>query len=198
MDKEIKILITGTDMNAYYMSRCYFELTGKKADTIGNRAIPYTSISNPIVIKDFNNKDVFLKSLMDYGEKNKDYKILLVATSDLYVRLISESKGLLEKYYVFNYPEINIVNNLLIKENFYNIYKDRGLDMPKTYIYHCNQNDNIDMLKKYFREYPLIVKPSDGVEYHKLDSEGLAKVYKVKSEEELEKVITKIELAKYN
>ena len=58
-EDNIKVLIIGTDINAYYMSRCYHELTGKKADIIGNRAIPYTSISNPIVIKDFNNKENF-------------------------------------------------------------------------------------------------------------------------------------------
>ena len=48
MDDKIKVLIMGTDINAYYMSRCYHELTGKKADIIGNRAMPYTDISNSI------------------------------------------------------------------------------------------------------------------------------------------------------
>ena len=31
---ETKVLIIGTDINAYYMSRCYHEITGKKADII--------------------------------------------------------------------------------------------------------------------------------------------------------------------
>ena len=52
MEENIKVLILGTDINSYYMSRCYHELTGKKADTIGNRAIPYTNITNPIIVKD--------------------------------------------------------------------------------------------------------------------------------------------------
>lgn len=195
---EIKVLIIGTDINAYYMSRCYHEITGKKADIIGNRAIPYTSISNPIIVNDFNNKENFKKALIKYGEKNKEYNILLIATSDLYVKMVSEEKGLLEKYYVFNYPDIELVNNLLIKEKFYSIYENMGLDMPKTYIYPCNKNESIQKIKDYFKEYPIIIKPSDGVEYHKLDGEGLAKVYKAHSEEELEKIIKKIENAGYN
>ena len=195
---ETKVLIIGTDINAYYMSRCYHEITGKKADIIGNRAIPYTSISNPIIVNDFNNKENFKKALIKYGEKNKEYNILLIATSDLYVKMVSEEKGLLEKYYVFNYPDIELVNNLLIKEKFYSIYKNMGLDMPKTYIYPCNKNESIQKIKDYFKEYPIIIKPSDGVEYHKLDGEGLAKVYKAHSEEELEKIIKKIENAGYN
>lgn len=193
-----KVLIIGTDINAYYMSRCYHEITGKKADIIGNRAIPYTSISNPIIVNDFNNKENFKKALIEYGEKNKEYNILLIATSDLYVKMVSEEKGLLEKYYVFNYPDIELVNNLLIKEKFYSIYENMGLDMPKTYIYPCNKNESIQKIKDYFKEYPIIIKPSDGVEYHKLDGEGLAKVYKAHSEEELEKIIKKIENAGYN
>ena len=92
MENDIKVLIIGTDINSYYMSRCYHELTGKKADIIGNRAIPYTSISNAIVIKDFNNKENFINALIEYGEKNKKYKILLIATSDLYVKMVSEEK----------------------------------------------------------------------------------------------------------
>ena len=51
MYNDIKVLIIGTDINAYYMSRCYHELTGKKADTMGNRSIPYTKISNPKSLK---------------------------------------------------------------------------------------------------------------------------------------------------
>lgn len=198
MEKNIKVLIIGTDINAYYMSRCYHELTGRKADIIGNRAIPYTAISNAIVVKEFNNKENFRKALKEYGENNKKYTILLIATSDLYVKMVAEEKSLLEKYYVFNYPDINIVNNLLIKEKFYDIYKDTGIDMPKTYIYPCNKREDINKIKKYFEEYPIIIKPSDGVEYHKLDGEGLAKVYKVNTEEELEKIIRKIERAGYH
>lgn len=198
MDDKIKVLIMGTDINAYYMSRCYHELTGKKADIIGNRAMPYTDISNSIIIKDFNNKENFIKALTEYGEKNKDYEILLIATSDLYVKLVAEEKSLLEKYYVFNYPDIELVNNLLVKEKFYDIYKDMGLDIPKTYIYPCNKNEDINKIKKYFNEYPIIIKPSDGVEYHSLDDTTLAKVYKIHSEEELEKIIKKIENAGYN
>lgn len=197
MEEKIKVLIIGTDINAYYMSRCYHELTGKKADTIGIRAIPYTKISNPIIIKDFNNKENFRKALIEYGEKNKEYKILLIATSDLYVKMVAEEREILEKYFIFNYPDINIVNNLLVKEVFYEVYKNMGIDMPETHIYKCNQNDDINKIKERFKEYPIIIKPSDGVEYHSLET-VLDKVYKVYNEEELKNVILKIENAGYN
>lgn len=201
MYKDIKVLIIGTDINAYYMSRCYHELTGKKADLIGKAPMAFTSVSNITNVRIEENlwdSKVFVNILIDYAKKQKgNKKILLVGTNDNYVKLIAENKSLLEKYYVFNYPDINIINNLLVKETFYETYKDMGLDMPDTLIYKCNQNDDVNKIKTYFKEYPIIIKPSDGVEYHHLE-ETLDKVYKAKNEEELEKIIIKIEKAGYN
>ena len=200
MDNNIKVLIIGTDINAYYMARCYHELTGRKADLIGKANMAFTSVSKITNIQIEDNlwdNDTFVKVLLNYAEKNKNSRILLIGTNDNYVKLISENKKILEKYYIFNYPDIEIVNNLLIKEKFYTKYKDMGLDMPLTYFYKCNQNDNIENVKKYFKEYPIIIKPSDGVEYHHLD-EVLDKVYKVYNDEKLEEVIKKIENAGYN
>lgn len=200
MDNNIKVLIIGTDINAYYMSRCYHELTGQKADLIGKANMAFTSVSkitNIQIEPNLWDNDTFVKVLLDYAEKNKNKKILLIGTNDNYVKLISENKKILEKYYIFNYPDIEIVNNLLIKENFYTKYNNMGLDMPLTYFYKCNQNDSLEKVKEYFKEYPIIIKPSDGVEYHHLE-EVLDKVYKVYNEKKLEEVIKKIEKAGYN
>ena len=200
MYKDIKVLIIGTDINAYYMSRCYHELTGKKADLIGKAPMAFTSVSNITNVKIEENlwdSQVFVDTLINYAKNQKNNeKILLIGTNDNYVKLISENKSLLEKYYVFNYPDISIVNNLLVKETFYETYKNMGLDMAETYIYKCNQNDDIGKIKNHFNEYPIIIKPSDGVAYHHLE-ETLDKVYKAKNEEELEKIILRIEKAGY-
>lgn len=201
MEKNINVLIIGTDINAYYMARCYHELTGKKVDLIGKAPMAFTSVSkitNIQIEENLWDNDTFVNTLINYAKNRKiKNKILLIGTNDNYVKLIAENKSLLEKYYVFNYPDINIINNLLIKEKFYDIYKNMGLDMPETLIYKCNQNDDINRIKEQFKEYPIIIKPSDGVEYHHL-KECLDKVYKVYNEEELEKVILKIEKAGYN
>ena len=202
MKDQIKVLIIGTDINSYYMSRCYHELTGKKADIIGKEPMAFTSLSKIInniqIENNLWDKKVFVNTLINYAKKNKGKdKILLIGTNDNYVKLIAENKKELEEYFVFNYPDIQIINQLLMKEKFYENYKNMGLDMPKTMLYHCNQNDNIQKIKEKFKEYPIIIKPSDGVEYHKLDI-VLDKVYKVYSETELETVIKKIEQAGYN
>lgn len=198
---DIKLLIIGTDINAYYMARCYNELTGKKVDLIGKTVLSFTSVSditNVIIYKNLGNVDDFADILINYA-KTKGYKkkILLVVTSDDYVKLVMENKDSLSEYYVFNYPDIDVVNSLLLKEIFYEKYKDMGLDMPKTYIYECNNDkDYIKKIREIFKEYPLIIKPSNGVEYHKLDI-VLDKVYKAYNEKELMGIICKIEESGY-
>lgn len=199
---DVNILIIGTDINAYYMARCYHELTGKKVDLIGKAEMAFTKfskITNVSVCQDLWDSEVFANTLINYAkEKKYKEKILLVATNDTYVKLVAENKNKLSKYYEFNYPDIEIVNSLLVKEVFYEKYKDMGLDMPKTYIYKCNRNKkDVNNISKNFSEYPLIIKPSDGVEYHKLDV-TLDKVYKVYNEEELKNTIRTIEGAGYN
>ena len=77
MDNDIKVLIIGTDINAYYMARCYHELTGKNADLIGKENMAFTSVSkitNIQIEPNLWDNDTFVKVLLDYAENNKDFK----------------------------------------------------------------------------------------------------------------------------
>lgn len=75
--KDFRALIIGTDINAYYLARCYYEYTGKKADMlglIGKNIKPYsytryTKILNMEYVEDFWQEEVFLKKLDEYYEK---------------------------------------------------------------------------------------------------------------------------------
>lgn len=195
-----KVVILGTDINAYYMARNFHEAYGIKAHLIGKAAMNFTSLSNILTLElheDLWNPKSFKDILKNYGEANKEEKIVLVASNDHYVRLIVENKKFLEKYYIFNYPNEEIMNNLLVKDRFYEFVKDYDLDIPKTYMYTCNSDKlNLKELKKFV--YPLILKPGDGVKYYEHEFEGQAKVYKVKKKKELEEVISKIEASGYD
>ena len=63
MYKDIEVLIIGTDINAYYMSRCYHELTGKKADIIGKAPMAFTSNSK------ITNVTVILRAFVHFYKK---------------------------------------------------------------------------------------------------------------------------------
>ena len=195
---DFEVIIVGTDINAYYMARNTYEKYHKKAHLIGKVPMNFTSYSNILEIEYVDNlwdKDIFVNKLLEVKDRFKDKKLLLIGTNDTYVRLIVENKDILEKYYLFNYPNIEIINNLLIKENFYTKYGDI-LDIPSTYVYKCNTSLDIDKVNNL--NYPVILKPGDGVLYYEHKFENQAKVYKLNTLEEVKETIKKIENSGYD
>lgn len=190
-----EVVILGSDINAYYMARCCHEAYNKKAHLIAKEPMNFTKLSNILTLEYHNdlwNKDVFLKAVNDYANKNSNKKILLIPSNDFYVRLINENKAKLAKNLVYHVISQDLLNNLLIKDNFYTYFANSNLDFPKTYIYECNKKNTIS--KKDIKDFlfPIIIKPGDGVIYYKHKFEGQAKVYKVNSFDELKAIISKI------
>lgn len=193
---DFDLVILGTDINAYYMARCYHEKYHRQAHLIGKEPMNFTSFSNIVTIEydhDLWTKDAFLKRLKDYAQNHEEKPLMLVASNDFYVRLIAENKRILSKYYQFNYPKLSIVNNVLLKDRFYEAYRSSNLDMPKTFIYSCQEKNRLpkDLL------YPLILKPGNGVSYYQHKFEHQHKVYKIKDLLELKRIIKRIEKSGY-
>lgn len=200
MKENFNVLILGSDFNAYYMARCYHELYHEKVNVIAKKAIgvvSYSQIVNFKEVADFENADVFVSTLNQYAKERKEDTILLIGTSDELVRLIIENKQKLDKKYVHNYPTLEILNQVLVKDTFYQTFENCEFEIPKTYIYPCGKNVKLDEEKIQKLMYPLIVKPGNNIEYHQHKFEGMFKVFKVHSREELGEVIEKIEKSGY-
>ncbi len=191
---DFSVLILGSDMNAYYMARCYHELYNSKVDMMARSfsgPTKYTKIINPITIQD-NNDNTVLNSLNSYASNSNFNRILLIATSDKTVRQVVEMKDKLSSKFVFNYPSLDIVNKLLIKANFYKEYSSQ-LNLPKTILYSCN---NSAMPNVNF-QYPIILKPSNNIEYHNHEFANMSKVYKLNNADELNGVVNQIKASGY-
>jgi len=197
---DFEVVIIGSDINPYYMARNFHEAYGIKSHLIGKTAMPFTSLSSIIDIEyeeDIWETKVFKKKLKNYALSRKGKRLILIGTNDFYIRLISENKEFLQQYYLINCVDKDLLDDLLIKDNFYTKFADYGIDMPKSYIYSCANKKEIDktILTKF--KYPIIVKPGNSVTYHKNEFEGQAKVYKLDTEAEVLKVIAQIKKAGY-
>ena len=192
------LLIIGADANAYYMARCFHELTGKLAYLIAKNPIWFTDTSKIVNISYNDNlreEKTLLKVLDDFYNEHKDKKILLVSATENYIELISKNKKELEKKFYFNYADISIIETLSNKELFYKKYMNNGIiDLPKTIYYNLSSNKEI----KIDFSYPIIVKAANVVEYRKLMFSGQKKIYKVKNENELKKIIHDIKEGGYS
>ena len=194
------VLILGSDFNAYYMARCYHELYNKKVNVISKKAIgvvSYSKIVNFKEVTNFEEPSKFVETLNEYAKQSNYEKIILIGTSDELVRLIIENQFKIDKKFIHNYPSLELLNQILVKDTFYQNFENCEFEIPKTYIYPCGINKSLDEEKIEKLMYPLIVKPGNNIEYHNHDFEGKYKVFKIHSKEELLNVINKIEKSGY-
>lgn len=194
MKKSFKALILGNDINAYYLARCYHELTGRKADLIGieipgSKPFAYTRFTNILnikYVKDFWDESIFLNTLEEYYEENKNEPILLVSSNETYSNFIARNKDTLKEKFYFSYPSEELQATLVNKEKFYKTYSKSVLDLPKTVYYDCKSDKP---LKKKLT-YPVIVKPANVILFKHITFAGKKKIYRLNSLEEVNKVIS--------
>lgn len=189
---EYIVLIIGSDANAYYMARCYHEYSGKKAYVLAKSMLPFTHYSNILNIyydSSIWDEKGFLNAIYSFKEKHNNKKILLISSNECYAGFISKNKEILLKdNFIFNYSNTEIIDSLMYKEIFYKKYKDSCLDLPNTYYFDCKKE------KKFNKSvnFPIILKPSNVIEYNHLSFDGKNKIYKIENKKELDNTINKI------
>ena len=192
-------IIVGTDINAYNMAISFHEEYDIHPVLVGRGQLPFTTYSTiPKAIEyydDLGETEKFADILIEVAHKYKQpgQKLVLVGTNDLYVRLIIENTEQLKPHFVFNYTSEELMNTLQYKANFYKLCEEHGIDTPTTYFYSCAQEEPFseEMM------YPVIIKPSNGIEYNNNKFKGQQKVYKVNSLLELHDVVTLIKNSGY-
>ncbi|PIC85530.1 MULTISPECIES: carboxylate--amine ligase [unclassified Sporosarcina] len=192
-------IIVGTNINAYNMAISFHEEYGIKPVIVGREPLPFTSYSTITDIQELNpglhDPEIFVQFLREIAKKYRtaDQKLVLVGTDDLYVRLIIEQREALQEDFLFNYINEEIMNAVYIKKNFYELCAEHGIDTPSTYFHSCLSDEP-------FTEevlFPVIIKPSDGVQYYRHPFEGLQKIYKVDTYEEINRIIQMVKASGY-
>lgn len=190
----MKVLILGSDANAYYMARCAYEYTHKKPHLIAKDRLAFTKFSNILTIEYVPNlwkEKAFVKALNMYAERYND-KILVISTNETYSIFLARNKKILDKKLIFFNQKEDVLLTLTDKEKFYKTYENSEISFPKTYYYDTLKDDKIPKF-----DYPMILKPADVVSYNHLSFDGKNKIYKINSEKELKDVIKKIKKAGY-
>ncbi len=194
--KFIPILL-GSDRNVYGLAIGFYEQYHIKSIAVCKKKYNETRYSKLIKFyKNIDNdkKDVLFATLRQIKEQYPQAKLIILTCSDVYTRLVIENKEELEKDFIVPYINKDLMEKLIIKENFYKTCEKYHLNYPKTVI--CNK-DNYQKIKIDF-EYPIIVKPSDSVSYWKSSFEGKKKIFVLQSEDEFRKVLNDIYSSTYD
>ena len=197
VEKEFMSVLLGSDINTYSMARAFHEEYGIKSRVMGKF---FTGPSYRSKIVDFyadpkmDQREVFIKAANDFANEHKDKKIILLGCGDNYVRQIIECRDELADNYIIPYINRELMERLIKKEEFYKMCEKYGILYPKTFIYSKDMNLNYTL----DFDFPMILKPSNSVDYFAHEFETQHKVYKIESKEELDKVIKQIYDAGYS
>lgn len=192
------VVLLGSDINAYYMARCYYEKYNEPVDLIATEKIRFTEFSSIVNITyhpDFKSKEGFLDAMISYGKGHlENGRSLVIPCHDIYVALLLENADKLTSYFVYNCPKWELADSFLDKEKFYRMYSGK-LNFARTEYYDCSE-EKTPMIPKDM-VYPLIIKPGDGIEYFKHSFEGQPKVFKATTPDNAVNFINRVKQSGY-
>lgn len=191
-----EILICGSDVNAYYMARCAHEAYGIKPYMLIKDRLAFTTYSriiNHIYNSNIWNENGFVQAVNDFCNNHKDKKVLVISSNETYAQFLVKNRENFQSNLVFNYPDLNILENLINKEKFYKNYDNMGLMFPKTVYYSKGDNCDFDSFM-----YPVIVKPANVVLFNHVNFDGKKKIYKLETKEELISTLKLLNSSEYN
>ena len=197
-EREFLPVILGADITAYSLARSFHEEYKIKSLVLSMSEGGYIANSDIIenrIFPHLEQKDVLVKHLIEIGEEFKGKKKLIVlGCGDWYVRALIESKKELEPYYIVPYIDEELLNKIVLKDKFYEIFEELGLDYPKTYVYECGKENDL----KFDFDYPVIAKPANSAMYHYAKFEGKKKVFTFDNEADLRKMLKNLEGSSYD
>ena len=180
-----EIIIIGSDANAYYMARCVHELYNKKVKLIAHKPMSFVNHSN-IIDATYDSRlwDIhkFSDALNEYVKNINADKIVCISSNETYARGLVFSKKKLDQRIVFNYVDLDFLDSLMMKDKFYETYKDSGL-LPKTIIYNLDDELKLDF------DFTIIIKPNDVIDFNHINFEGKKKIYKLNNMDEVNHTI---------
>ena len=197
-DLEFQPIILGADITAYSLARSFHEQYGIKSITLSMTQAGYVDSSDIIENRYFPNMEkdeVAVEKLIEVGKEFQGKKKLIVfGCGDWYVRIIIENKDKLKDDYIIPYIDEDLLNRIVLKDKFYEIFEELGLNYPKTYVYEFGKENDL----KFDFDYPVIAKPANSALYHYAEFEGKKKVFRFENEEELRTMMDRVEKAGYN
>lgn len=196
-EREFVPMLLGSDINTYSVARAFYEeyqvktyVFGKYLSTVSSHSKLINYRANP----GMDTEAVLLKAVNSMSKRFKDKKIFLLGCGDNYVTLIAACKDKLPENVIAPYIDSVLMKKLVDKEHFYELCRQYGIDYPATLVYKRAMGSQFDINF----QYPVILKPSDGVDYFAHPFEDQHKVYKLGSREEVDSVIEKIYRSGYS
>jgi len=195
-DREFVPVLFGGDINSYSVARAFYNEYGIKSHVFGKYANGPSYKSNIVEYtrnEKIDEEETFIKCVNEMADRYPDKKVIVMGCGDGYVALASKCRDSFKENVVVPYIPYALMDEIQKKESFYKLAERHGIDFPDTFVYKKEMGHDFEIPYKY----PVILKPSNGVEYWEHPFATQKKVFKIKSREELDSVIDDIYNAGY-
>lgn len=200
IDHEFRPVILGADITAYSLVRTFYEAYGVKSLVVNMSDTPvigYSELSEHVLVPNFHDLDVFRTALVEVGQKYgkaAGKKLLILGCGDWYVRMLVENRELLEPYFEIPYIDLELLDQLVLKDQFYAILDRLDIPYPRTVVYDCVTRE----LPDFDFTYPIVAKPASSALYHYAEFPGKKKVFILDSREELMTMLDNLATSSYD
>lgn len=197
-EAEFLPVILGADITAYSLARSFHEEYSIKSLVLSMKEAKIITKSRIVenrVFPGLDRVEVLIEKLIEVGKEfHGRKKLIVLGCGDWYVRALIENKAALGEYYIIPYIDEELLNRIVLKDKFYEICGELGIEYPKTYVYNCFEEDDF----KFDFEYPVIAKPASSAMYHYAEFPGKKKIFRFNSENELRSMLSNLEKSDYD
>jgi D-aspartate ligase len=189
-------VLLGSDANAYGLSRSFHSHYGIKPLVVGRTRFTPTYNSHIFdfeYVDNLGDPEVMVAALIKIAKRNPNKKLLLLSCGDDYVKLIVRNRERLKEYYELPFLDEALMDRLCLKENFYDVCREYNFAFPQTVQCTFEEHSNLELPF----EYPIIIKPSNSVEYWKCSFPGKKKVFIANTQAERDAMFTAIYESSY-
>ncbi|MBQ6389253.1 MAG: hypothetical protein IJH90_06440 [Mogibacterium sp.] len=196
--KDLLPVLVGGDFAAYSQARTFHEAYGVSSiaiTTARNILNTQTSILKTIEEPELTEPEVFIRRMKEIAETYPQEHKLVLGCRDWQVRMVIENKQRLQDLgYIVPYIDRELLDQLVLKQHFYELCDKYDVAYPKTFVYDfaAPAQDIPDL------GYPVIAKPSNSAAYYNTYFEGQKKVYKVETEQELHEILARVGSSSYS
>lgn len=192
MTRDFLPVLLGSDINVYGMARSFHEAYGMNSVAVGKGILPVCMNSEIVKVEKVEPRleedDIFVSTLLEFANRYPNEKKLLVPCGDNYIKMLVRNQDKLRGTYLFECISEELLMRLSIKESFYEVCVEHGFEFPKTTTCSFENYKNIELPF----EFPVIIKPSNSVEYWNCSFPHKKKVFVADNREEYDKILDAI------
>ncbi|MBR3995547.1 MAG: hypothetical protein IKI97_09745 [Clostridia bacterium] len=190
-------VLIGADLNCYNVARAFHEEYGVTSYAFGRYEIGATKASKFIkfvTVPAMDTDETFMGVVNNFYEENKaeDKVFFILGCTDDYANLVARNAEKLRDRFIVPYSSMDIMDDFVSKERFYNSCDKHGILYPATKIFYKDSDYTLTSEENLGFRYPIIVKPANSVVYWKHPFDGMNKVYVADSKERADEIIKTI------